>query len=95
MRLVFSRRSRADLFYGKQGGNYLKFNERSNAWPRQPLLTPHNLKGTWIPVSEKEQTPPLKGARFCALALKVGLTYGLDAGPSADNTTYVLFLKCH
>ena len=95
VRLVFSRRSRSDLFHGKQGGNYLKLNGRSNAWPREPSSTPHNPKGTCIPVAEKAQSPPLEGARCCALALKVGLTYGLDVGPSADNTTYVRFLKCH
>ena len=94
VRLVFSRRSRSDLFHGKQGGTYLKLNRRSDAWPRQPSSTPHFPKGNWIPVAEKAQPPSLKGARCCALALKVGLTYGLDVGPSADNTTYVWFLKC-
>ena len=95
VRLDFSRRSRADMFQGKQGGNYLKLNERSDAWSRQLLSTPHNPKVKWIPVDEKAQSPPLEGAICCALALKVGLTYGLDVGPSADNTTYVQFLKCH
>ena len=95
VRLVFSRRSRADPFHSKQGGNYLKLNRRSNAWYCQPSLNPHNLKGNWIPVAEKAQSPPLEGSRCCALALKVGLTYGIDVGPLADNTTYVRFLKCH
>ena len=65
----------------------MKLNGRSDAWPSQPLSTPHNPKGIWLPVAEKAQSPPLKGARCCALALRVGLNYGLDVGPSADNTT--------
>ena len=87
MRLVFSRRSRTDLFHGKQDGNYLKLNGRSDAWPRQPLSTQNNPKGTWLPVAGKALSPPLEGARCCTLALKVGSNYGLDVGPSDDNLT--------
>ena len=87
VRLFFSRCSRVDLFHGKKGGNYLKLNGRVDACPRQPLPTPHNPKGIWLPVAEKAQSPPLEVAGCCALALKVGLNYGLDVGPLADNTT--------